>query len=128
MLTLPPAVRIYVAGQPVDMRRSFDGLVAATRSVIGQEPLSGHLFVFFNQVATICKILFWDRSGWCLFAKRLERGTFKLPKELPQGTTSMEVDMAELTLILEGIDLRGARRRVRWAAAPMAGTSMAATC
>jgi transposase len=114
MLTLPPAVRIYVAGQPVDMRRSFDGLAAATRSIIGQEPLSGHLFVFFNQVATICKVLFWDRSGWCLCAKRLERGRFRLPKELPYGATSIEVDVAELTLILEGIDLRNARRRPRW--------------
>lgn len=114
MLMLPPAVRIYVAAQAVDMRRSFDGLAAATRALIGQDPLSGHLFVFFNRTATLCKVLFWDRSGWCLFAKRLERGTFMLPKELPDGASSVEVDVAELTLILEGIDLRGARRRLRW--------------
>ena len=114
MLMLPPTVRIYVSAQAVDMRRSFDGLAAATRSLVGQDPLSGHLFVFFNQAATLCKVLFWDRTGWCLFAKRLERGTFKLPQELPDGAASVEVDIAELTLILEGIDLRGARRRLRW--------------
>jgi len=114
MLTLPPSVRIYVAAQPVDLRRSFDGLAAATRAVLAQEPLSGHLFVFFNRASTLVKILFWDRSGWCLFAKRLERGTFKLPKELQDGTPGFEVEAAELALILEGIDLGGARRRPRW--------------
>jgi transposase len=114
MLTLPPSVRIYVAAQPVDLRRSFDGLAAATRAVLAQEPLSGHLFVFFNRAATLVKILFWDRSGWCLFARRPERGTFKLPKELRDGAPGFEVEAAELSLILEGIDLNGARRRPRW--------------
>jgi transposase len=114
MLTLPPSTHIYVAAEPVDMRRSFDGLALATRTVIGEEPLSGHLFTFFNRAATIVKILFWDRSGWCLFAKRLEKGTFKLPNDLAKGRASFEIEAADLALILEGIDLRGARRRERW--------------
>jgi transposase len=118
MLTLPPSVRIYVAAQPVDLRRSFDGLAAATRAVLAQEPLSGHLFVFFNRAMTLVKILFWDRSGWCLFAKRLEKGTFKLPQERQDGTPGFEVEAAELSLILEGIDLAGARRRPRWKPEP----------
>jgi|WetSurSiteA1Bulk_404760.scaffolds.fasta_scaffold115724_2 transposase len=114
MLTLPPSTRVFVAAQSVDMRRSFDGLALATRNLMGEEPLSGHLFTFFNRASTIVKILFWDRSGWCLYAKRLEKGTFKLPKDLAQGRRSFEVEAAELALILEGIDLHGARRRQRW--------------
>lgn len=94
------------------MRKSFDGLSAAARDVVGGDPLSGHLFVFFNRTRTIVKVLFWDRSGFCVFAKRLERGTFHLPDVA--GRASIELEAAELSLILEGIDLRGARRRPRW--------------
>jgi len=121
MLTLPPSVRIYIAPQPVDMRKSFDGLAQATRSVLGRDPMSGYLFVFFNRSRTLTKILFWDRSGFCLFCKRLERGTFHLP-EAGEGQTHIEMEAVELQLLLEGIDLRGAKRRRRWvpeaAAAP----------
>ena len=112
MLTLPPAVRIYVAVEPVDIRRSFDGLSAAVREVLRQDPLSGHLFVFRNRRGDRLKILFWDRSGYGLFYKRLERGTFQLPVE--STSTHVEMEAAELALMLEGIDLRGARRRPRW--------------
>ena len=71
MLTLPPAVRIYVAVEPVDIRKSFDGLSAADREILRNDPLSGHLFVFRNRRADRMKILFWDRSGYCLVYKRL---------------------------------------------------------
>jgi len=114
MLTLPSSVRIYVAAEPVDLRRGFDGLSAATRSIIGESPLSGHLFVFLNRRRNRIKILIWDRSGYLLIYKRLERGTFEIPTAPKPGARHVELDSAELGLMLEGLDLRGARRRKRW--------------
>jgi transposase len=113
VLTLPPAVRVYVAVEPVDIRKAFDGLSAAVREILRQDPLSGHLFAFCNRRGDRLKILFWDRSGYCLFYKRLERGTFHLPSAAGHAT-HVEMEAAELSLMLEGIDLRGARRRPRW--------------
>lgn len=124
MLSLPPAVRIFVALAPTDMRKSFDGLAGETRHVIAQDPLSGHLFVFFNRRRTMVKVLYWDRNGFCLVAKRLERGTFRLPEAQDRGVVEMEA--AELGLILEGLDLRGARRRPRWAPSPLPVQQIAA--
>jgi len=112
MLSLPPSVRIFIGIEPLDMRKSFDGLANATRHVLEQDPLSGHLFVFFNRSRTMMKSLYWDRGGYCLIAKRLERGTFRLPKT--DGSGRLELESVELTLILEGIDLAGAKRRKRW--------------
>jgi len=111
MLTLPPSVRVFVHLGPADMRRSFDGLAAMTREIIRQNPLSGHLFVFFNRRRDRVKVLFWDRTGLCLWYKRLEEGVFTLPRS---SDPSVEVTSAELSLILEGIDLNGARRRKRF--------------
>jgi transposase len=112
MLSLPPSVRIFVALESTDMRKSFDGLAGEVQRLIEQDPLSGHLFVFFNRRRTMVKVLYWDRNGFCLVAKRLERGTFRLPEVKESGVVEMEA--MELGLILEGIDLRGARRRLRW--------------
>lgn len=67
MLTLPPTVRVFIAVQPADLRKGFDGLAAVTRSVIHEDPMSGHLFVFFNRRSDRSKVLYWDRSGWCVF-------------------------------------------------------------
>ena len=115
MLTLlPSTVRIYVSTQPVDLRKSFDGLSIAVGSVLGHDPLSGHLYCFFNRRGNQVRVLFWDRSGWCIVAKRLARGTFRLSSILRDDTVCVEVDVAELSLILEGIDLRGATRRRRY--------------
>ncbi len=116
MLSLPPAVRVFVATQPMDLRKSFNGLSNATRQVLEQDPLSGHLFVFFNRRRTMVKVLYWDRSGFCLWAKRLERGAFKLPKW--NGKTNIEMEAAELSLLLEGLDLSNAKRRKRWTPSP----------
>lgn len=69
-------IRVHLYGQPVDMRKSFDGLYALTRHGLGQDPLSGRLFVFINRRATQMKVLYWDRTGFCLWAKRLEQGRF----------------------------------------------------
>ncbi len=112
MLSLPPTMRVFLASQPTDMRRSFDGLVALTRSALSQDPLSGHLFAFINRRRTMMKAVYWDRNGYCLVAKRLEKGTFVLP--VAKDGTVIEVEAVELTLLLEGIDLSNARRRPRW--------------
>ena len=113
MLTLPSSVRIFVYTQPTDMRCGFHKLSMLAESFMGQDPFSGHLFVFFNKRGEKCKILFWDRSGFVLWYKKLEVGTFeKLPCENRQA--SIEVDIAKLTWILEGIDLLKSRRRKRY--------------
>ena len=114
MLTLPSAVRIYVAAEPVDLRLGFDGLAAATRNLIEQSPLSGHVFVFLNRRRNRIKLLLWDRTGYLLLYKRLERGTFEVPTQPALGRRHVEVDSGELGLMLEGLDLRDARRRARW--------------
>ena len=111
MLTMPPAVRVYVATAPLDCRKSFDGISAQVASVLQADPLSGHLFVFFNKRGNQCRILFWDRTGYCVVARRLARGRFHLAQPVEKGATHVAVDAAELALILEGIDLRDARRR-----------------
>lgn len=113
ILNLPPSVRLYVCSGPTDMRKSFDGLAALVAHGLGEDPLSGHLFCFFNRRADRVKILWYDHSGFALFAKRLERGRFRLPVAKP-GERSLSMRAAELALILEGIDLAGARRRRVW--------------
>lgn len=110
---MPPAVRIHVATAPTDMRRSYDGLSLAVEQS-GLDPSSGHLFVFLNRRGTQMKILYWDISGYCIFAKRLAQGTFRLTKRAHEGATHVVLDHAELTLLLEGIDVRTAVRRKRF--------------
>lgn len=114
MLSLPPSVKVYLAIDPVDMRKGMDALANVVRNVIRQEPMSGHLFVFHGRSHHMLRVLFWDRNGWALYTKRLERGAFHLPVTVPEGTQRVEVDAAELMLMLEGIDLLGAKRHVRW--------------
>jgi transposase len=120
VLTLPSAVRIFVAAEPVDLRRGFDGLAAATRSVIREEPESGHLFVFLNRRGNRIKLLVWDRTGYLIVYKRLEAGTFRLTSSPAPGHRHIEMDAGELALLLEGVDLRGATRRTRWRRLPSA--------
>ena len=108
---LSPAVKIFLCAQPTDMRRSFDKLAEMTRTVLVQDPFSGHLFVFFNRPRDRVKILFWDRSGYCLYYKRLEEGYFR-PPETTSGRN--EISAGDLTLILEGIELAGAKRQKRF--------------
>lgn len=114
MLGLPPSVRIFVATQPIDGRKGADSLVVLVRDVLGRDPLGGHLFVFFSRRCDRVRILYWDRNGFALWSKRLERGRFR-PAFSTDGTfTASTIEGAELALILEGIDLAGARRRPRW--------------
>jgi transposase len=112
MLSLPPSVRVFLAMEPTDMRRSFDTLAEMTRQVLKQDPLSGHLFVFHGRRRDRLKILVWDRSGFLLFYKRLEKGTFRFPAG--SAAAGVEIDAAELALILEGIDLSDTQRRERF--------------
>jgi transposase len=100
------------------MRKSFDGLSALVLSALGLDPLSGHLFVFLNRRRDQVRILFFDRTGYAVVAKRLARGTFRRVREAGSGRAYAEVDGAELGLLLEGIDLRGAKRGARWRPPP----------
>lgn len=120
MLTLPPSVKIYVAASPVDCRKSFNGLSSMVESTFGVDPLSGHLFVFLNRRGDQIRLLFFDRTGYCIVSKRLERGTFRLVRQSKDGSQHVEVDSGELGLMLEGIELEGAKRRPRWRPSPSA--------
>lgn len=102
-------VRVFVHGRPVDMRKSFTGLVALSKQALGQDPLSGHLFVFINRRGDYLKALCWDRSGFCLWCKRLERGRFITRW---RGQVDRELDVTALKLLLEGIE--PARQRLRY--------------
>lgn len=101
-------VRVHVYGRPADMRKSFDGLYALTRQELGQDPLSGHLFVFINRRATQMKVLYWDRTGFCLWAKRLERGRFLSDW---RKVATREMDWTGLKLLLEGIEAKVVKKR-----------------
>ena len=115
MLRLPISVRVFLCLAPVDMRRSFDGLAAMVEQVVRQDPLSGHLFVFRGRRGDRVKVLYWDRDGYALWYKRLEKGVFRFPAH---GSDAVEVSAADLGLILEGIDLRSVKRQKRFALAP----------
>jgi transposase len=112
MLTLPSSVRVFLAVTPVDMRGSFDALAGQVRRM-ALNPQDGHLYVFTNARKTLMKILFFDRSGWCIFSKRLELGTFQIPA-VAEGQQQLKIDPAVLGLILEGVDLSRAPRRRRY--------------
>lgn len=111
MAMLPLGTRVLVCTKPTDMRKSFDGLIAATKSVIGQDPLSGHLFVFVNRKGDYAKCLYWSRGGYCLWAKRLEAGRFAVMK-----STGSVVAMTDTQLLmwLDGIELDSAKQRKRF--------------
>jgi transposase len=113
MLTFPPSpsVRIFIAREPIDMRKGLDGLASLVIEVIDQDPQSGHLFVFFNRHRNRMKSLVWDGSGYWMLVKRLEHGQFKIFDRVGESRTSFELSNTDLALLLDGIDLRGARRR-----------------
>ena len=111
MLTLSPAVRIYLATGATDLRRSIDGLSVVVRERFTLDPLSGHLFLFRNRRGDRLKILAWDRSGFWILYKRLEQGTFAWPTDEPSG--SVEMRSTDLALLLSGVDVAQTRRR-RW--------------
>jgi transposase len=103
-------VRVHLYGRPTDMRKSFDGLYALTRHELDQNPTSGHLFVFINRRATQMKVLYWDRTGFCVWAKRLEEGRFLSDWN---KVATREMDWTGLKLLLEGIEAKRYKKRYR---------------
>lgn len=116
MLSLPPSVRIFLAPGATDMRKAIDGLSALVQSVLSQDALSGHLFVFCNRRRDRLKILVWDAGGFWLLMKRLEQGTFSWPSRADGG--AVVLTSGELTMLLEGVDLTRLHRRKRYAPEP----------
>ena len=115
MIALPPQIRVFLYRLPTDMRKSFHGLVALTESALKQDPLSGSLFVFLNRRRDRIKILYWGQTGFCIWYQQLEKGTYQLPSEESLAEPeSIEVTRAQLSLILDGIDLASARQRRRF--------------
>ena len=117
MLNLPPSVKIFLAREPADMRRSFDGLAELVRQNLGSDPLSGHLFVFRGKRGDRIKVLYWDEAGLTLWYKRLEEGNFRFPPTSPD-VAKLEIRSAELTLLLDGVDLASVKRQKRYRRAP----------
>jgi transposase len=103
MMPLAPGTRVYLACRPVDMRKGFDGLSAQVGAMLRAEPYSGHVFVFRGKRGDYLKILHWDGTGLCLYAKRLENGRFVWPPILDEG---YRMSQAQLALLLEGMDWR----------------------
>jgi transposase len=113
MIHLPASVRVYLCLTACDMRRSFDGLHALVRDRLEIDPFDGHLCVFTNRRRDRVKILYWDRDGFAIWAKRLEAGTYAIPRE-EQGEVKREITAQELGALLSGIDLSVAVRRKRY--------------
>jgi transposase len=114
VLSLPPSVRLFVATQPVDGRKGADSLMVLVRDVLHHDPLSGHLFIFFSRRCDRVRVVYWDRNGFAMWSKRLERGKFRPVFSADGELGANAIEAAELALIVEGIDLSGARRRPRW--------------
>jgi transposase len=119
---LSAAVRVFVCTRHTDMRKSFDGLIGMVHEHLGQDPLSGHLFLFFNRRRDRVKILFWERDGLVIWYKRLEAGTFQrldtaLHPDSTSGQAAIELTTTDLALLLAGVDLTTARRRKRYSRA-----------
>jgi transposase len=111
MFSFPPSVRIFLATSPVDLRKSIDGLAALVNDILAQDVFSGHVFVFRGRRGDRVKVLVWDRNGFVLYYKRLERGHFKFPVG---DTGARELEATHLALLLDGLDLELAARAPRW--------------
>jgi transposase len=113
MITLPHPVRVFLHSPSTDLRKGFDALSGLVTTAFGQDPTSGHLFLFVNRRRDRLKILYWDRDGLAIWYKRLESGSFQVPAA-PRDAVSIEMSSTQLALILSGIDLRSARQRKRY--------------
>jgi|SRR5581483_3062233 len=112
MFGLSPATKIYLATEAIDMRKGFEGLFGLVRDHLGQNPCSGHLFLFTNRSQTRLKALVWDGSGLWVCAKRLERGRFRWPEKKDAASYTMRWE--ELAMLVNGMDLSEARPRRNW--------------
>ena len=104
MLSLPNQLRVFVAVEPVDMRKQFDGLWAVARDYLGEDPKAGAVFAFTNKARTRLKLLYWDGSGVWVFAKRIEQGKLSWP--IGSDGRKLSIDSAALTMLINGIDLK----------------------
>jgi transposase len=138
MLNISRTTRVFLATEPTDMRKGFDGLFAIVETVITEDPYSGHLFVFRNRRRDRLKVLWWDRDGLAIFYKRLESGSYQFPTDtsvrksgglLPDTSHSQrcEIRADELALLLEGIDLASVKRRTRYQRPATAGAKASAS-
>jgi len=105
--------RVFLCTAPADMRKGFDSLAALVRDYLGNDPLSGHLFLFVSRGRDRLKLLYWDSDGYALWYKRLEEGTFRVPAA-KSADPSVELRASELAMLLEGIDLKSLRRGPRF--------------
>jgi transposase len=113
MLSLPPTVRVFLAAQPTDLRKSFDSLAAVVREGLRGDPLSGDIFVFRNKAADRIKLLVWEEDGYAIWYKRLEAGRYRFPS-VPGELPRVEVRAADLVMLLAGIDLASVKRGKRY--------------
>ncbi len=113
MLSVAAGAKVYLAAEPVDLRRGHDGLCALVRGNFSLDPFAGHLFVFVGRRGDRIKVLFWDRSGFVLYYKRLARGRFHMPR-IPQGAERVVLDSTELAMLLGGFDMVRTRRDEAW--------------
>lgn len=123
MLSLPLPVRVFLCTEPADMRKSFDGLATLVRERLGQDPLSGDLFVFRSKRGDRVKLLYWQEDGYAIWYKRLEEGVFRFPT-LPAdpaacryavvGTHGLSIRSADLAMLLDGVDLASVKRSKRY--------------
>ena len=122
MLSISPAIRIFVHALPTDMRKHFDGLSAIVSHSFGKDILRGDYFVFVNRSRNRCKILYWDRDGLVVWAKRLERGGFQMPSVRDAASLAIEIDGVTLAMMIGGGDLDNVKRRKRYQAVPRLDT------
>ena len=113
MLSLPPTVRIWLAAQPADLRKSFDSLAALVRDGLQGDPLSGDIFVFRNKAADRIKLLLWEEDGYAIWYKRLEQGRYRFPAA-SDGSPHVEIRAADLIMLLAGVDLSSVKRTKRY--------------
>ena len=116
MLSLPESIRIFLRREKTDMRLGFQGLACLAQNVFGQNPTSGHLFVFVNERRNRAKMLLWDRGGFWLLSRKLEQGTFVLPALASDGNPV--VDAIEWAAFLEGVTMDIAHRKKRYRLPP----------
>jgi transposase len=105
--------RLFLFCMPADMRKGFDGLSGLVTNKLGQNPLSGDIFIFINRTRTLVKLLVWDQTGFAIWHKRLEQGTFEMPN-VEKGQNSIEITRQKLMLVLEGISLKNIQTRKRF--------------
>lgn len=107
------SARYYLFGEATDMRKSFDGLCGLVSGRLGQDPRSGDVFIFINKKRTMAKLLRWEPGGFVLFYKRLERGTFELPRSNKTGL-AQSMEYSQLAMMVDGFSLKYAKKRKRF--------------